>query len=168
MWHPIRRHLGRRGLVLLCCGYLWLIGAWAVGIMPVPTSRPLAPHEFLPVEVRVGGWFFTGCVAVIFAWVRKGQLDRWGYAALAREWAEGHSLAGRAHRTDDRFVGVELFQVESFDPERGQPDGSDPVQLALGILRGHIDVDAADLNAAATAPLAPVRPATAQAVATIR
>ena len=26
------------------------------------------------------------------------------YAALTREWAEGHSLAGRAHRTDDRFV----------------------------------------------------------------
>ena len=35
------------------------------------------------------------------------------YAALTREWAEGHSLAGRAHRTDDRFVGVELFQIES-------------------------------------------------------
>ena len=25
------------------------------------------------------------------------------YAALVREWAEGHSLAGRAHRTDERF-----------------------------------------------------------------
>ncbi|MCA1685399.1 MAG: PIG-L family deacetylase, partial [Planctomycetia bacterium] len=35
------------------------------------------------------------------------------YAALTREWAEGHSLTGRAHRTDERFVGVELFQIES-------------------------------------------------------
>ena len=38
------------------------------------------------------------------------------YAALTREWAEGHSLAGRAHRTDERFVGVELFQIDSYDP----------------------------------------------------
>ena len=39
------------------------------------------------------------------------------YAALTREWAEGHSLTGRAHRTDERFVGVELFQIESYDPD---------------------------------------------------
>ena len=57
------------------------------------------------------------------------------YAALTREWAEGHSLTGRAHRTDDRFVGVELFQVESYDPNRSEASSSDPIQLALEMLK---------------------------------
>jgi hypothetical protein len=56
------------------------------------------------------------------------------YAALTREWAEGHSLSGRAHRTDERFVGVELFQIESYDPDHR--DADDPVQLALASLHG--------------------------------
>jgi hypothetical protein len=60
------------------------------------------------------------------------------YAALTREWAEGHSLAGRAHRTDDRFVGVELFQIETFDSERCKNRPSDPIQMALGLLNGHL------------------------------
>ena len=59
------------------------------------------------------------------------------YAALAREWAEGHSLSGRAHRTDDRFVGVELFQIESYNPGRLDPCAvGDPLQIALACLHG--------------------------------
>ena len=57
------------------------------------------------------------------------------YAALTREWAEGHSLAGRAHRTDERFVGVELFELESHDPCRATNDPPDPIHQALGLLR---------------------------------
>jgi LmbE family N-acetylglucosaminyl deacetylase len=64
------------------------------------------------------------------------------YAALAREWAEGHSLAGRAHRTDDRFVGVELFQIESYDPRAAKAYPADPIQIALGILREEGEPDA--------------------------
>ncbi|WZO98294.1 PIG-L family deacetylase [Isosphaeraceae bacterium EP7] len=60
------------------------------------------------------------------------------YAALAREWAEGHSISGRAARTDDRFVGVELFQIESYDPTRPDLALADPMLKALGILGGHI------------------------------
>jgi LmbE family N-acetylglucosaminyl deacetylase len=64
------------------------------------------------------------------------------YAALAREWAEGHSLAGRAHRTDDRFVGVEMFQIESFDPAGANASPPDPIQIALGILSGQLEPEA--------------------------
>jgi LmbE family N-acetylglucosaminyl deacetylase len=60
------------------------------------------------------------------------------YAALAREWAEGHSISGRAHRTDDRFVGVELYQIESFNPDRCQSAVQDPIHLALGYLSGYL------------------------------
>jgi len=56
------------------------------------------------------------------------------YAALTREWAEGHSLTGRAHRTDERFVGVELFQIETHNPAHGDP--GDPIQIALALLQG--------------------------------
>jgi hypothetical protein len=59
------------------------------------------------------------------------------YAALTREWAEGHSLTGRAARTDDRFIGVELFQIEKFDPEL-DANSTDPLRIALGLLSGHL------------------------------
>jgi LmbE family N-acetylglucosaminyl deacetylase len=76
------------------------------------------------------------------------------YAALTREWAEGHSLAGRAHRTDDRFVGVELFQIETFDPQRCGNHPPDPIQRALGLLSGHLRGEAADVVSARTSPTA--------------
>jgi len=56
---------------------------------------------------------------------------------LTREWAEGHSLTGRAARTDDRFIGVELFQIEKFDPEL-DANSTDPLRIALGLLSGHL------------------------------
>lgn len=58
------------------------------------------------------------------------------YAALVREWAEGHSISGRAHRTDDRFVGVELFQIETYEPVSPELKAAvdDPIQIALGLL----------------------------------
>ncbi len=56
------------------------------------------------------------------------------YAALTREWAEGHSLSGRAARTDERFVGVELFEIESYDPLRVNNYPPDPIQQVLGLL----------------------------------
>jgi LmbE family N-acetylglucosaminyl deacetylase len=60
------------------------------------------------------------------------------YAELTREWAEGHSLAGRAHRTDERFIGVELFQIESYEPSTCQASAADPIQMALGLLSGRL------------------------------
>ncbi len=57
------------------------------------------------------------------------------YAALTREWAEGHSLSGRGHRTEDRFVGVELFQIETHDPTHCEAHPADPIQIALGLLQ---------------------------------
>src|SRR5262245_47223061 len=90
------------------------------------------------------------------------------YAALTREWAEGHSLSGRAHRTEDRFVGVELFQIESFDPSRGRTFPPDPIQLALGILGGQVDIDPAEAGSPPTDPLEPAAAsAKSAAVATV-
>jgi hypothetical protein len=67
---------------------------------------------------------------------------------LTREWAEGHSLTGRAARTDDRFIGVELFQIEKYDPEL-DANKTDPLQIALGLLGGHV-APAAEKHAIAT------------------
>lgn len=80
------------------------------------------------------------------------------YAALTREWAEGHSLSGRAHRTDDRFVGVELFQLEAFDPHRCENYPIDPIQISLGLLSGRMTSPPAGARdpAADPASLAPV------------
>ena len=75
------------------------------------------------------------------------------YAALTREWAEGHSIGGRGHRTDDHFVGVELFQIETCgrpnDPALGFAE--DPVQIALNLLAHGTTLPAAALPGAAMA-----------------
>ena len=58
------------------------------------------------------------------------------YAALTREWAGGHSLsAGRSKGGDDRFVGVELFQIERPEPPTAARPHTDPIQVALHLLR---------------------------------
>jgi hypothetical protein len=56
------------------------------------------------------------------------------YAALTAEWAGGHSLAGRSHRGDERFVGVELFQIERPDAFRVEATPADPIRMALARL----------------------------------
>ena len=95
------------------------------------------------------------------------------YAALTREWAEGHSLTGRAHRKEDRFVGVELFQIESFDAARCRSTPPDPIHLALGILGGHLAFDDPGscvtplATAAATAPATQPAHAEPEAVAAV-
>lgn len=62
------------------------------------------------------------------------------YAALTREWSEGHSLSGRAHhRPEDHWLGVELFQIETYDPARVDHVPPDPIHVALGILAGQLD-----------------------------
>jgi LmbE family N-acetylglucosaminyl deacetylase len=64
------------------------------------------------------------------------------YAALAREWSEGHRIAGgRAPRPDEHPVGVELFQIEAYDPARADLATSDPILMALGILSGQASAD---------------------------
>jgi LmbE family N-acetylglucosaminyl deacetylase len=88
------------------------------------------------------------------------------YAALTREWAEGHSLAGRAHRTDERFVGVELFQVESYHAQRASSYPPDPIQLALGFLSGQLKPEAADSCATCSEP-SPESSTKTQAVAPV-
>jgi hypothetical protein len=86
----MRKILGRRGGALLLSGILWLFVAWAVATMPLPTARPLAPHEYLPLEWRIIGWITSGTVAVVSAFLWRTvfldgaatRLDRIGFAIL--------------------------------------------------------------------------------------
>lgn len=87
MWATL---IGRRGAALLLTGILWLFVAWGVSIMPLPTARPRAPHEYAPVVLRVAGWGVTGAAAIICAFLWKhikdadglSKLDRLGFALL--------------------------------------------------------------------------------------
>ncbi len=71
------------------------------------------------------------------------------YAALTREWSEGHTPSGRSSRAEESFVGVELFQVEKYDPDRAYLNLLDPIQLALGIFSGQLDPVSGQVLAAA-------------------
>ena len=106
MWAPLRRHLGRRGLVLISAGYLWMLAGWAVAIMPNPTHRALAPHEFIDIKLRVGGWLITGAAALVFAFIRNLDLNRWGFGLLALMPLErllSWALVAIFHATDRLF-----------------------------------------------------------------
>ena len=47
-------------------------------------------------------------------------------------------------------MGVELFQIDTFDPQAAAACPADPIQIALGIMRGELDPMAATgLNPAA-------------------
>jgi hypothetical protein len=61
------------------------------------------------------------------------------YAALTREWSEGHSLSSRSLRVDMPYVGVELYQIEAYDPVKAYLGLLDPIHVALGILSGQLD-----------------------------
>jgi hypothetical protein len=90
MLAPIHHTLGRRGGALLLTGILWLFVAWGVTLMPIPASRPRAPHEYVPITWRVAGWAVAGIFAVgaAFLWQRIKDtdglpvLDRVGFALL--------------------------------------------------------------------------------------
>lgn len=106
-----------------------------------PLPRPNAYFPYSAEDERTKAWAIHCHASQVLLTDYTEFCSHLGraYAALTREWAEGHSLAGRAQRSDDRFIGVELFQIESYDPARASLDLADPIQTALGILGGHID-----------------------------
>jgi hypothetical protein len=107
-----------------------------------PLPRPNAYFPYGAEAERTKGWAIHCHASQVLLTDYTEFCSHLGraYAALTREWTEGHSLAGRAHRTDeDRFVGVELFQIESYDPTRAYLHLMDPIQIALGILSGRLD-----------------------------
>ena len=63
------------------------------------------------------------------------------YASLVREWAEGHRLPSGRSQKETSFVGVELFQIEHFEPSLAEGPAADPMQVALGILNGQLSAE---------------------------
>ncbi len=81
---PVPKLLGRRGAALLLTGILWLLLAWSVWYMPIPTTRPRAPHEYAPLELRVLGWGLAGAYAIVAAFLWQRVKDSNGLAVLDR------------------------------------------------------------------------------------
>jgi LmbE family N-acetylglucosaminyl deacetylase len=152
--HRVTRALAAIGLVgakLIDCLVLTGWTPWG------PLKQPNAYLTYDGEAERTKEWAIHCHASQVFLTDYTQYCSHLGraYAALAREWAEGHSLAGRAHRTDDRFVGVEMFQIESYDPGCAKASPLDPIQIALGILNGqlapdgHGDDEASNLGAGA-------------------
>jgi LmbE family N-acetylglucosaminyl deacetylase len=138
--HRVTRALAAIGLVGAKLADALVLTGWTPW---GPLSQPNAYFTYDGEAERTKEWAIHCHASQVFLTDYTQYCSHLGraYAALTREWAEGHSLAGRAHRTDDRFVGVELFQVESYDAERSQAYPPDPIQLALGILGGQLSPD---------------------------
>jgi len=63
------------------------------------------------------------------------------YASLVREWRDGHRLPSSRVQKDNEFEGVELFQIEHFEPTLAEGAAADPMQIAMGILSGQLAPD---------------------------
>jgi GlcNAc-PI de-N-acetylase len=138
--HRVTRALGAIGLV----------GAWLTDCLILtgwtpwgPLAAPNAYFTYDGEAERTKEWAIHCHASQVLLTDYTQYCSHLGraYAALTREWAEGHRLAGRAHSTDDRFVGVELFQIESFEPGRARVLPADPIQIALAILSGRLTLD---------------------------
>ncbi|MFI5461130.1 MAG: PIG-L deacetylase family protein [Isosphaerales bacterium] len=153
--HRVTRALAAIGLVganLTDCLVLTGWTPWG------PLARPNAYLTYDGEAERTKEWAIHCHASQVFLTDYTQYCSHLGraYAALTREWAEGHSLSGRAHRTDERFVGVELFQIDSYDPRAAKAYPADPIQIALGILSAELEPDASrslkpasDISAAA-------------------
>jgi hypothetical protein len=80
-------HLGRRGVVLLLVGLIWISVGYSVFHMPYPTTRVPAPHELLPPAARYIAWGVTGFIGIVSAFFAPGR-DRWGFLAVMLMAAE--------------------------------------------------------------------------------
>jgi LmbE family N-acetylglucosaminyl deacetylase len=138
--HRVTRALAAIGLVGASLGDALVLSGWTPW---GPLPQPNAYFTYDGEAERTKEWAIHCHASQVLLTDYTQYCSHLGraYAALTREWAEGHSLAGRAHRTDDRFVGVELFQIESFDPSRLKTYPPDPIQIALGLLSGHLSAD---------------------------
>jgi GlcNAc-PI de-N-acetylase len=135
--HRVTRALGAIGLLGAGLNDTLVLSGWTPW---GPLSEPNAYFSYDGEAERTKEWAIHCHASQVLLTDYTQYCSHLGraYAALTREWAEGHSLAGRAHRTDDRFVGVELFQIDTFDPERCHNHPTDPIQIALGLLNGQL------------------------------
>lgn len=154
--HRVTRLLGAIGLLGAGLADTLILSGWTPW---GPLAQPNAYFSYDGEAERTKEWAIHCHASQVLLTDYTQYCSHLGraYAALTREWAEGHSLAGRAHRTDDRFVGVELFQIESFDALRCQNQPLDPLQMTLGFLAGQ-PVAAKDPAAPAPAVVPEERP----------
>jgi LmbE family N-acetylglucosaminyl deacetylase len=136
--HRVTRALGAIGLLGAGLSDTLVLSGWTPW---GPLAQPNAYFSYDGEAERTKEWAIHCHASQVLLTDYTQYCSHLGraYAALTREWAEGHSLAGRAHRTDERFVGVELFQIDSFDPLRCKNHPLDPIQIALGFVSGQID-----------------------------
>jgi LmbE family N-acetylglucosaminyl deacetylase len=138
--HRVTRALAAVGLVGARLADCVVLSGWTPW---GPLARPNAYLTYDGEAERTKEWAIHCHASQVFLTDYTQYCSHLGraYAALTREWAEGHTLSGRAHRTDDRFVGVELFQIESYDAQAAKASPADPIQIALGILCGQLEAD---------------------------
>jgi LmbE family N-acetylglucosaminyl deacetylase len=136
--HRMTRALAAMGLLGAELADTMVLTGWT------PWGPLPRPNAFFPYDAeaeRTKGWAIHCHASQVLLTDYTEFCSHLGraYAALAREWSEGHALPGRSLRQEDSQVGVELFQIESYDPTRAYLNQMDPIQTALGILGGHLD-----------------------------
>ncbi len=137
--HRMTRALAAIGLVGAGLDDTLVLTGWT------PWGALPQPNAYFPYDAeaeRTKGWAINCHASQVLLTDYNEFCSHLGraYAALTREWSEGHSLSGRPHhRPGERFIGVELFQIESYDPVLADHRPPDPIQIALGVLSHQLD-----------------------------
>lgn len=85
-WRGVTTHppawLGRRGAILLCLGYVWVIVGIGVPTEPTHPDSSIIAYELIPVPVRIGMWITAGLLGIAGATIDRPRWEKWGYMAL--------------------------------------------------------------------------------------
>jgi LmbE family N-acetylglucosaminyl deacetylase len=140
MAHRMTRALAAIGLVAAGLNATLVLSGWTPW---GPLPRPNAFFMYDEALAHTKAWAINCHASQIRLTDYTEFCDHLGqaYASLVREWRDGHRLPSSRVQKDNEFEGVELFQIEHFEPTLAEGTAADPMQIALGILCGQLAPD---------------------------
>lgn len=144
MAHRMTRALAAIGLIGAELSSTLVLSGWTPW---GPLPRPNAFFTYDDALARTKAWAINCHASQVRLTDYTEFCEHLGqaYASLVREWAEGHRLTSRSPK-ELPFNGVELFQIESFEPALAEGSAADPMQIAMGILGGQLSPESLILN----------------------
>jgi len=140
MAHRMTRALAAIGLVAAGLNATLVLSGWTPW---GPLPRPNAFFMYDEALAHTKAWAINCHASQIRLTDYTEFCDHLGqaYASLVREWRDGHRLPSSRVQKDNEFEGVELFQIEHFEPTLAEGAAADPMQIAMGILSGQLAPD---------------------------
>jgi LmbE family N-acetylglucosaminyl deacetylase len=145
MAHRMTRALAAIGLIGADLSSTLVLSGWTPW---GPLPRPNAFFTYDEALARTKAWAINCHASQVRLTDYTEFCEHLGqaYASLVREWAEGHRITSSRAPKELPFDGVELFQIENFEPALAEGSAADPMQIAMGVLGGQLSPETLILN----------------------